>query len=145
MTRDRIITAALVASLAAGAFVVVNDEDVGERPLDGRILHLSDSKLVELGDGGKGYVYPATLEDGGTDYLIADQAPCRRSLPDAGACWRLDVDGGPRFFGFLNRFPVEDMHPSSTACQPVACSVVAGEDADEDESVTLERRRDAGR
>lgn len=146
MTRDRIISAALAAAVAVGVVVLVRDEDLGERPADdGRIHHQREAALVELSDAGRGYAYPTTLVDGGTEHLVTSEAPCVRSKADAGLCWSNDVDGGARFFGFDNRFPREDMHPSSSRCQPVACLVTAGEDAAEDEDVKLERRRrDAG-
>lgn len=141
MNRDRLLTAAVVAAVAVGLVVTVRPDDLGERPADTRVHRRGESKLVELADGGRGYAYPTTLDDGGTEYVITETAPCVRAREDAGLCWRLDTDGGARFFGWDNRFPREDMHPSSTACQPVACSVVAGDDAEEDEDAHLARER----
>lgn len=139
MNRDRIISAALAAAVAVGVVVLVRDEDLGKRPIDARIHHKGESKLLELPDGGKGYSYPTTLEDGGTEYLVTDVAPCVRAPADGGECLRLLDDGGAAFFGALNRFPREQAVGAS--CEPVACSVVAGENADEDEDAHLERER----
>ena len=144
MNRDKIITAAVAAAVAVGVVALVRDGDVGQRPADTRKHHKHESKLVELEDGGRGYAYPTTFDcDGGTctEYLVTDTAPCVRAREDAGMCWRTGRDGGAAFFGFDNRFPREEMHPSSTRCQPVACSVVAGEDAEEDEDAHLARER----
>ena len=170
MNRDKIITAAVAAAVAVGVVALVRDGDVGQRPADTRKHRKHESKLVELEDGGRGYAYPTTFDcDGGTEwvradggttpidigdagvqiwktatcteYLVTDVAPCVRAREDAGMCWRTSVDGGAAFFGFDNRFPREEMHPSSTRCQPVACSVVAGEDAEEDEDAHLARER----
>ena len=159
MNRDRIITAAVAAAVAVGVVALVRDGDVGQRPADTRKHHKHESKLVELEDGGRGYAYPTTFDcDGGTrlerddgglvqvwqlatctEYLVTDVAPCVRAREDAGNCWRRTSDGGSTFSGWDNRFPVEEAVGSG--CQPVACSVVAGEDAEEDEDVHLERER----
>ena len=140
MTRDRIITALAAAAVASGLLVALSADDLGNRPDDGRKHRKGESKVVEL-DGGKAYVYPTDLEDGGTEFLVTTDAPCRRSLPDAGRCWRRDADGGARDFGAFNRFPVEDMHPSSTHCGSCACSVVSGDDSLEDEDARLVREK----
>lgn len=144
MNRDRIIAAAAAAAVAAGVLVSLSDSDLGAAPQDGRAERPQESKLVELPDAGKGYAYPATLPDGGTEYVVTDVAPCVRARADAGMCWRVDEDGGARFFGWDNRFQREDMHPSSSLCQPVACSIVAGENAEEDEDVRLGQLKDGG-
>lgn len=144
MTRDKLLAAAALA-VSLGVLVSLSDADVGERPIDGRIHHKGESKLLELPDGGKGYSYPTTLEDGGTEYLVTDVAPCVRAPADGGECLRLLDDGGAAFFGALNRFPREQAVGAS--CEPVACSVVAGEDPNEDEGARIRRqrgRRDAG-
>lgn len=143
MNRDRIIAAAAAAAVAAGVLVSLSDSDLGATPQDGRAERPQESKLVELPDAGKGYAYPATLPDGGTEYVVTDVAPCVRAVREDNSCLRRTEDGGARFFGLLNRFSREEA--VGGGCQPVACSVVAGEDADEDEDVKLERRRrDAG-
>lgn len=173
MTRDKLLAAAALA-VSLGVLVSLSDADVGERPVDGRIHHKGESKLLELPDGGKGYSYPTTFdcdggtewvrEDGGstpidigdagtqvwkiatcTEYLVTDVAPCVRAPADGGECLRLLDDGGAAFFGALNRFPREQAVGAS--CEPVACSVVAGEDPNEDEGARIRRqrgRRDAG-
>lgn len=139
MNRDRIITASLAAAVAVGVVARVRDSDLDVRQAGARIERKHESKLVELEDGGKGYAYPTTLDDGGSEYLVTDTAPCVRAREDAGLCWRLDVDGGAMDFGLYNRFPAEEA--VGTGCQPVACSVVAGENAEEDEGAHLERER----
>lgn len=146
MNRDRIISAALAAAVAVGVVALVRDEDLGERPLDdGRTHYHREATLIELPDAGKGYAYPSTLTDGGTEWLVTSVAPCVRARPDGGQCLRREPDGGARDFGVNNRFPREDA--VGDGCQPVACLVTAGDDADEDEDERLERerrRRDAG-
>jgi hypothetical protein len=48
----------------------------------------------------------------------------------ANDCRRRTEDGGARDFGDLNRFPASES--VGGGCQPVACSVVFGENADEE-------------
>lgn len=145
MTRDKLLAAAALA-VSLGVLVSLSDSDVGERPLDdGRTHHYREATLIELPDAGKGYVYPSTLTDGGAEWLVTSEAPCVRARPDGGQCLRREADGGARDFGVNNRFPREDA--VGNGCQPVACLVTAGDDADEDEDVRLERersKRDAG-
>ncbi len=121
--------AALV--LAAGYVVTLRPVDVGplvavtnERPME--------SRAVRLPDGGRGYAYPATGPDGGPVLVLTDVAPCVRlaaGMPEA-SCRRRTPDGGSRTFGTLNRFPASES--VGGGCQPVACSVVFGENADEE-------------
>ncbi len=143
---QRVITAVAVAAVAVGALVALSDSDLGTAPQDSRRLRLAESKLVELPDGGKGYVLPADLEDGGVEYLTTDAAPCARRRPGLlGTCLRRSADGGTVDPGDYNRFPSSEA--VGVGCEGVACSVVAGEDADESEDVRLERerqRRDGG-
>lgn len=129
----RVLTAAAVAVVSALASVAVlrqPDIDsqtravINERPME--------SKAVVLPDGGPGYVWPAMLLDGGGTLVLSDVAPCvrRPSGVLVNAC-RRRVDGGSaRDFGDMNRFPASEA--IGTGCQPVACSVVFGEDANND-------------
>lgn len=142
MNNNRIISIAIVASVAAGIVVFVQQQDLGEPTIEpGIVYNTRNATLIELPDSGVGYSYPSILEDGGVQYLITDQAPCVRAKQDAGMCWRVSLDGGQQFFGFNNRFPVQNMHPSSTLCQPVACLVVFGQNDMQDQVVTIERQR----
>lgn len=130
----RVLTAAAVAVVSALASVAVlrqSDIDaqtravINERPME--------SKAVVLPDGGPGYVWPATLaSDGGRTLVLSEVAPCVRRPAGAlaNACRRRTEDGGARDFGGLNRFPVSEA--IGTGCQPVACSVVFGEDSNND-------------
>jgi len=140
MNRDRIITALAAAAVASGLLVALSANDLGQRPDDGRKHRRGESKLVEL-DGGRAYAYPVDLDDGGTEYLVTETAPCVRRPVGApvSACLRREPDGGARDFGELNRFPAEEA--VGAGCQGVACSVVAGEDSLEDENVRLQRER----
>lgn len=131
----RILTAAAFAVVSVAASVaLLSPADVSaqlEAVFDERI---EESKAVLLPDGGKGYVWPATLSDGGDTMVVSDSAPCvRRPLGvSADSCGRLFVDAGiivdP---GALNRFPATQA--AGWTCQPVACSVVSGENPDNPE------------
>jgi hypothetical protein len=54
-------------------------------------------------------------------------------------CLRRTEDGGTRDFGTLNRFPADEAVGAS--CEPVACSIVLGEDADEPDIEKVKRGR----
>lgn len=139
--KSKVVASLTVAAVAAGVLVALAEGDLGARAPTSR-ARLGESKLVELPDAGKGYAYPSDLDDGGMEYLVTDEAPYRRSLPDAGRCWLTGEDGGAVFPGDFNRFHVAQMHPSSTHCDGVAGSVVSGvDDPDEDEGVRLARER----
>lgn len=144
MNRDKVIAAAALAAVVVGALVSLQPDDLGERPVTGRVPRLGESKLVLLPDGGKGYSYPAYLEDGGQEYLVTDEAPCVRravGMPES-SCRRRLEDGGAFDFGELNRFPATEA--VGEGCEPVACSVVAGENADEPEDERIRRMKDGG-
>jgi len=52
--------------------------------------------------------------------------PCVRPASDGGTCWRSDGDGGAYSFGEGNVFPSGEAVGDS--CEPVECSVYAGDD-----------------
>ena len=140
---QRVITAVAVAAIASGALVWLAPEDLGDAPDVPMVPHPELSRVVGLPDGGKGYVLPADLEDGGTEWLVTSVAPCVRRPVDAGAqCLRRIADGGVVDFGTLNRFPAADAF--GEGCEGVACTVIAGQDADESEDAYLARMRDGG-
>ena len=143
MNRDKVIAAAALAAVAVGALVALQPDDLGERPQVQRVLRPDESKLVLLPDGGKGYSVPASLEDGGVEYLVTDSAPCvRRAAGMPVESCRRATDAGAVDFGALNRFPASEA--VGGGCEPVACSVVLGEDADEAEDDKVQRMRDGG-
>lgn len=127
----RILTAAAVAVVSAMAsLAIVRQSDI-EPSLQPVINErLMESKSVILPDGGLGYSWPAMLLDGGSTVVISDVAPCVRRPTGVlvNACRRRISGGNTQDFGDLNRFPASEA--IGTGCQPVACSVVFGENAD---------------
>ena len=140
MNRDRIIAAAALAAVAVGAAVGLQSDDLSERGASGR-ARLGESKVVEMPDAGIGYAYPVDLDDGGTEFRVTSDAPCRRRPEDApvASCLRREPDGGSRDFGTLNRFPASEA--VGAGCEPVACSIVFGENDREPDSAKVERAR----
>lgn len=141
--RDRILPIATVALAAVSTGLVValsQDGDLGERGASGR-ARLGESKVVELPDAGVGYAYPVDLDDGGTSYRATDAAPCVRRPEGAPveSCLRRELDGGARDFGALNRFPASEA--VGAGCEPVACSIVSGEDHREPDAAKAQRAR----
>lgn len=96
-----------------------------------------ESKVAWLPDGTRVYRVPVRLRDGGAAYdeKSALEAPCKRRPRDAKDCNRTytDIDGrevieqAPE----LNRYHASQM--SGADCEPVACSVWLGDDAEADE------------
>lgn len=136
----------VVAGLAVAALgireaiVIVGDE----KPREVQDVALEPSKVVPLRDGGTGYVQRVRVVDGGEAIrLVAPE--CARRLADAGvnACRRRIEDGGSVDPGALNRFSADAS--VGVRCQLVACSIYAGEAADEEETVLVARTRDGGR
>lgn len=91
--------------------------------------------VVLLPDGGLAYIAPVTTADGGSTWRFSPPN-CVRKLPDAGAedCKRsfiglngpMTMDPGP-----WTRFPA--VQQEGPHCQPVACSVTAGDNPDQEE------------
>lgn len=130
---------ALAALVGVTSVVIRGDEtppEVGDVPLE-------PSKAVPLRDGGSGHAQRVRTVDGGEAVRLVPPE-CVRRLADAGvnACRQRLSDGGIRDPGALNRFPADAS--VGTRCQLVACGVYAGEDADAEETVLIERTRDAG-
>lgn len=102
-------------------------------PVEVRARVVGLTRHVEYEDGGGAYVVEVETEDGGREEREAPSPGCVRRPVAAPveACLRRLPDGGAHDFGALNRFPEADA--VGTGCQPVACSVVAGEDADGEE------------
>lgn len=90
-----------------------------ERPGEERLLFV---------EGAKKYARPMTLVDGGEVLLLADTPSCVRKPTKAADCRRRELDGGSYDFGLLNRFRASEA--VGAGCEPVACAVMAGEDAD---------------
>lgn len=140
MNRDKIIAAAALAAVAVGVAVGLRDADLAERGASGR-ARMGESKVVELPDAGVGYAYPVDLDDGGTEYRVTDAAPCVRRPEGApvASCLRREPDGGARDFGDLNRFPASEA--VGAGCEPVACSIVFGENDREPDIEKVKRAR----
>lgn len=107
------------------------------------------TRLAVQRDGGRAYVVEVRTADGGRALRVVTEPGCvrRRSGAPVLACRRREPlpDGGlgvGRDFGDLNRFPASQA--VGAGCEPVACSVVAGDDADEDEERVVGRVRDGG-
>lgn len=130
-----------VATLAAVAVAGIGTLTGGaERPsptaivIDGtlpaRAVELvAESKAVWF-DGGIVYESPVILGDGGRDFVYRSpgRAPCmRRQRSTPAADCLLDGEPAP----VLNRYPSARM--TGVGCEPVACGVVFGEDADAQE------------
>lgn len=133
------LAAAFGAAVATTSLVIVGDETP---PVAGDVA-IEPTKVVPLRDGGTAYAQRVRAVDGGEAVRIV-QADCVRRLADAGVvgCRRALVDGGVVDQGALNRFPVDA--GVGTRCQRVACSVYAGDSADDEETALVERTRDAG-
>jgi hypothetical protein len=86
------------------------------------VLVFSESKVVFDG-GDKLYAVPALLPDGGRDVALMSVAPCKRRLPGNLLCFLSDGGLPPEF----NRYPADSLEG---ICEGVACSVLAGVDAD---------------
>lgn len=125
-----VATAVVVAVVAAlPEKTLVRGDIVSESP--------HESKVSWLEDGTKVYRVPVRLRDGGAAYdeKSALEAPCKRRPRDAKDCNRTytDIDGrevieqAPE----LNRYHASQM--SGADCEPVACSVWLGDDAEADE------------
>lgn len=98
-----------------------------------------ESKVAWLEDGTKVYRVPVVMRDGGRDVdeKTAAEAPCKRRPKgvDGSLCLHAttDLDGKPTQGPApeLNRYPAAEM--IGPGCEPVACSVFLGEDADAEE------------
>lgn len=116
--------------LAALGFVTViawPDGDI--QPTD---TPLGPEVVALLPDGGLTYIVAVLLEDGGQTVRFTTpkcvrrwpgtpENECRRLMQ--GMQGMIEVDPGD-----LNRFPMSEA--VGTGCQPVACSVIAGDDSD---------------
>lgn len=129
------------ASLAAVGVVVVGgvgylvslDTERQGPPVEVQARILGPTRRVHLDDGGKQYVVEVETGDGGREWRETMPPGCVRRPAGApvASCMRRTEDGGARDFGELNRFQASDA--VGAGCRPVACSVVAGEDAEAEE------------
>lgn len=134
MSPSKILGIAAALSLAAIAVVELSADKALTRG-EIAVSYDFESKVTFLPDGGKAYRVPVRLKDGGTDYDVktAAEAPCKRRRPKADCRF---ADGG--LAPDLNRYPSSML--SGVGCEPVACSVWLGENADEDEQETRTRK-----
>ena len=127
MTPSRTVALAAVATLASIIIVAALPEDIASETA-------IESKVAWREDGGKVYVVPVVLRDGTFATKETFDAPCKRRPRgvDGSQCQRvsLDINGKARTdpAPTLGRFAASDMLGAD--CEPVACSVMAGEDAE---------------
>lgn len=118
--------AAAVALVGIIAVVASDDGVVAEVP--------ANAKVAWRKDGTRVYVVPVLMKDGTVVEKETEEAPCKRRPKDVDGklCQRvqLDIQGKPRTdpAPVLGRFPAETM--LGDGCEPVACAVMAGEDAE---------------
>ena len=140
MNPRALLAGAALAAAVVVTSVVIRGDEVPPQAGDAR---LQPEKVVAFRDGGSGCAAEYRATDGGLVTRVV-QCDCVRRLADAGvnACRRRLSDGGVVDPGTLNRFLADAS--VGTRCQRVACSVYAGEDADEEEDVKVQRQRDGG-
>lgn len=125
MTKEQLAGAAVALALVVGVVVLQKDAPP--------VLDVGPARLVRALDGGKAYV----VESAGQTVLL-DAAPCvrRRKGSAPGSCL-MRFDGRDLDQGELSRFPASVA--SGPDCEPVACAVLAGEDADALEADVLDK------
>lgn len=142
MTPKELAGAALAAAaLVVTAVVIVGDEE----PPKGGDVQVTPTRLAIQRDGGKAYVVEVRTLDGGIATRIAPAPGCvrRRAGSPGNSCQRRVPGDVTRDFGELNRFL--DTEAVGGGCEPVACGVSQGEDADEAEDDVVRKAIDAGR
>lgn len=131
-----------VGVLGVGAANVIRDrKDIVE--VDTKDIDREEpggEKLLALEDGGVAYLRQARLKDGGIGEVVRSVPACKRRAPGTpiGQCRRRLPDARLVDPGVNNRFSESEM--VGAGCRPVACSVFAGEDPDEDEVERIKRR-----
>lgn len=133
------VTLGAVALALAGAVLLTGEEK--PMAVEERASVVEPSKLARLADGGKGYVVRVAVDGGTETRTVAPDCVRRPEGRAVASCLRREADGGSRDFGALNRFPVSEA--VGAGCQPCACAVYAGEDAEEDEDARLTREKGA--
>ena len=132
---SRVVSVSVLLSLAISGLAILAAPDLATPTA--RAGRWGESKLAELPDGGVGYVYAVDLPDGGSEVVATETAPCARRPVGVAVSLCRRLDGGDQ--GALNRYPSDTL--TGAGCQPVACSLYAGEDAAEDEATHLARDR----
>lgn len=129
-----------LAALAVGTAAVIDTKDVTPtKPADVQAEVKGEEKLARSDDGGIAYLRPVQQKDGGTGVVIVTTPSCARKPIGDKTCTR--VDGGDP--GELNRYDSTQL--AGVGCQPVACSVFAGEDADAEESERVTESKGGGK
>ena len=131
---------AVATAVVVGGIVVLDGTETPRQPGD---MVVRRSMLAALRDGGRAYTEVVAV-DGGEVTRVRATPGCVRRLPKTAPrdCMAAIPGGVTRDMGAYNRFPEE--WAVGTGCQPVACVVWAGEDADEDGAVHLTRALDGG-
>lgn len=126
----RRVLVSVVAVGALGATALLLTQDVTEQQVsEGR----HEEKATRADDGGIAYLRAVRLSDGGAGSIVVDTPGCARRV-GAGRCVLLDGGTPP----ILNRYDAALL--TGPGCQPVACSVWLGDDADDEEPEILRRR-----
>ena len=144
MTRNELI--ALGVGVAAIAVALTVDIPGGTKDQAGERV-VEPSKVGLLPNNGKGYVVKVVIADGGVELRRAAAPGCMRRPVGAAVDTCMVVEGGKGVDrGAMNRFPADAS--VGAGCEPVACSVVAGEDPDISDDARVQEYRstkDAGR
>lgn len=129
-------TGAVVGALAGVAALIA----ITLPPVATVEVSVGPTWLLTLPDGGQGgYVANYKMSDGGTRLLRAPGPGCvRRKLGGSSLlCRRGPNTLSHDVVGELNRFPISEAQPLVNDCEPVACAVWYGEDANVDEATLV--------
>lgn len=134
MEPSKIIALSAAVALAIGAGVALTQDDVAHEAPAAATVTWRD-------DGTKVYHVPVVLKDGTPAVKETTEAPCKRRPRGGRDCFRTHAlfdgkevtDEAPE----LGRFPAETM--TGAGCEPVACSVMLGDDAEAEEKPPVQR------
>lgn len=140
MTRDTKFTLAALSVIAAAGIGVA----LVDKPEAKDTLRPSESHVVWI-DGLKRYAVPVDQADGGQGVTLTEDAPCkRRQLRTRESCVRtftafVMTEKGYELRetvrelrdGDTNRYPASELE--GDGCEGVACAVMLGDDADDEE------------
>jgi len=125
-----LVGAVLIALIPGDSINSVIVESGDEKPYAGETKE-SPSKLSVSKDGSKSYITMVKVADGGVEARKTAPDCVRRPVGVPAASCMERTGKQPRDPGDLTRFPAADA--IGAGCQPVACSIWFGENAEEDE------------
>lgn len=126
--RRALVSLVTAAGLSLGLYVATGGTVSEQAVSEGR----GEEKVTRAEDGGIAYLRAVRTDDGGAGFVVVDTPGCARR--NRGHC--VFLDGGDP--GALNRYAAALL--TGPGCQPVACSVFLGDDADAEEPEILRRR-----